>query len=371
MKKVIFSVLAILLFVLLPIMAFEGFYSISKWRKPHLSMLYQLSALAGLTGNAKSDTAAAYRPYFSDPNELTDLIPLLKQDGVGIGNSPFDVRTSDAAINTTVNGCPSIKPNLRKEAFFLRSSAFNPFESLTAFYDAGKKLDPRLAAFFERYGGPHIIMSSNAEGERLTVPDVAAERIVLVAGDSVAYGAMIDDADTIASQMQARDSTRRYVNLGVAGIDAEAIVCRLEDAARRYKGRIDELIYVYCENDMKPARPYGTPKDAMAWIKAYAEREKIGKVTVVFSPYIYMVAPELTRIEGFFGSTYPKREAERAELKGLVEAAGYRWEDIGSLAREEEDRQKTQFAVLSLFVDHNHLSALGTRRLVDRLTGVD
>ncbi len=367
MKKAIISVLVSVLLAVLTLAAVEGIYSVVRWRKPHLSIVYQLGTLVGLVGTAKND-AAAYAPYFADRNELGDLVPLIKESGVGIGNSPFDVRTEASAVNTTVNGCAALKPNSRKTAFFLHSSAFNPFESITTFYDADKKLDPRLEGFFQRYGGPRVTISSNSEGERLTVPDVAADRVVFVAGDSVAYGAMIDDKDTIASQMQAHDSARRYVNLGIAGIDADQIVCRLEASAKRYKGRIDELIFAYCENHLRADRPYGKPTEIVTWLTGFAEREKISKVTVVFCPYIYMVAPELTRIQGLEGSRFPHREAERAELKSLIEAAGYRWADIGTLAREEEFRQKSHFAILSFFVDHAHLSPLGTKRLVDLLT---
>lgn len=370
MKKILFPVIISVLLSVLTLAVVEGVYSVVEWQKRHRSIVYQLSALAGLAGDPR-DSIAAYKPYFSDPRELGELIPLIEQQGIGIGNTSFDVRSELSAIATLDNGCPTLKPDIHKTAFFLHSSAFNPFDPITVFYDAGKELDPRLAEFFQRYGGPHTNLSSNAQGERVTIPDIAADRVVLVAGDSVAFGAMIDDSETIASQMQARDRTRRYVNLGVFGTDAEEIHCRLESAVSRYKGRIDELIYVYCENDLQPGRPYGTPKEVIDSLKSIVTRENIGKVTVVFAPSIYMILPELTRIDGTRGSGYPRREKERTELKALVEAAGFRWADTGDLARQEEETQKTPFAVLSHFVDIGHLSAYGTKNLVDHLMSAD
>jgi len=348
----------------------EGVYSVVRWGKPHRSLSYQFLALTGLTGDSGSNIAA-YKPYFSNIEDLAQLVPLIMESGVGIGNSPINTKTEEAALKTIMNGCPVIKPNLRKVAYFLHSSSGSPFESISVFHDVDKKLDPRLEEFFERYRGPRVILSSNSEGERLTIPDIQASRVVLLAGDSMAFGAMVDDADTIASRLQADDQGRRYVNLGVPGVEAQDIICRLEDAAKRYEGRIDELIYLYCENDFIPNRPYGTPKEVVAWLKSFAEREKIAKVSVVFAPYIYMVAPELTRIDGTEGSRHPRREEERSELKKLVEAAGYRWVDIGTLAREEEDRQKTHFGVLSFFVDNGHPSPLGTKRIAERLESLD
>lgn len=369
MKNLLLSTLISVLLALLTLAAVEGVYSMVKWRKPHRSVVYQLSALAGLVP-PRSD-ASAYKPYFSNPQELADLLPVINEQGVGIGGTPYNPRAESSAIITLDNGCPTLKPNLRMTALFLHTSAFGPYAFPTAFYPADKKLDPRLEDFFRRYGGPHTTLSTNSQGERVTVPDVVADRVVLVSGDSVAFGAMIDDNVTIASQMQARDSTRRYVNLGVPGITAEQIRCRLEAATRRYKGRIDELIYVYCENDLQPEIPYGTPKEVIESLKSIVAREKIGKVTVVFSPYIYMVVPEMTRIDGSEWSPTLRREKERAELKGLVEAAGFRWADTGALARSEEEAQKSSQAILSYYVDTVHLSAFGTGKLVDYLMGSD
>ena len=370
MKNFLVSTLISVLLSILTLAAFEGVYSLVKWRKTHRSVTYQLSALAGLTRDPRGDPAA-YKPYFSNSRDLADLVPIINEEGIGMGNTPYDVRNNTSSIKTLENGCPVLKPNLRMTAFFLHSSAFGPFDAPTVFYPADKKLDPRLDDFFRRYGAPHTTLSTNGQGERITEPDVAADRVVLVSGDSVAFGAMIDDNASIASQMQARDNKHRYVNLGVPGTTAEQIRCRLEAATQRYKDRIDELIYVYCENDFQPEIPYGTPKEVVESLKSIAAREKIGKVTVVFSPLVYMTAPELTRIDGSEWSPSLRREKERAELKGLVEAAGFRWVDVGMLARAEEEIQKNRLAPLSFYVDTTHLSPFATGKLVDHLVSPD
>ena len=353
----------------LTLLAFEGAYSLFEWRKVHRSVVYQLSAMAGLVKPRSNESA--YAPYIADPQELADLLPLMGEQDIGMGGTPYRANTQDAAMKTVENGCPTMKRNRRMTAFFLHASAFGPYAFPTAFYSADKKLDPRLEEFFRRYGGPHTSWSTNDQGERITVPDVAANRVVLISGDSVAFGAVIDDDATIASQMQARDSARRYVNLGVPGTSAEEILCRLEAATQRYKGRIDELIYVYCENDFDDKIPYGTPKEVIEALKGIVAREKIGKVTVVFAPYIYMVVPEMTRIDGSEWSPTLRRENLRAELKGLVEGAGFRWVDSGALARSEEQATKSSLSILAYFVDSVHLSAYGTRKLVDSLMGSD
>lgn len=368
MKKILLSVLAFVIVGVVTLALLEGGYSLVKGKKPHLSVTYQALTLLNIAGGHAGGAEGAYSPYFSDSATLSAMIPLMRDQGVGMGNTPFaDTMTEEAAVNTETGGCAALKPNLKKTAFFLSTSAFNPFDPPTIFHDADAALDPALQGFLDRYGKRRTSLTTNAAGERVTLPVIERPRKVIVTGDSIAFGAMVNDSETISSQMQARDTGRQYVNLGVAGIDAEAIICRLEQAAGRYKGAIDELVYVYCENDFKPSRRYGTSAEVVDWLKAFAAREGIGKVTVVFSPYIYLVSPETTRFAGYIGGTYPDRSAERAELKDLVGAAGFGWVDIGDIAREAIDAEKTQFGFFRLFVDHNHLSPEGTKRLVDRL----
>ena len=356
--------------VIIPILAFEGGNSLAMWRKPHLSLSYQLFSRLGLSNpETTAGQEGAYAAYFSDSSKLFGLMDEISRNSIGIGNAPFQqLQNESAAINTIEpNGCPSLKPNLKKTAFFFRTSAFNPLEPVSVFYDADKKIDEPLKSFFDLYGGRKVTISSNGGGERLTVPIVQSPRKVLVAGDSVAFGAMIDDSETLPSMMQAVDQSRQYINLGVAGIDAEAIICRLEASAKRYTGEIDELIYIYCENDMKPQRPYGTPDKVIAWLQAFAKKNGITKVRVVFSPYIYLLAPEITRFEGYFGATYPMRQRERMELISAVKASGFAWTDIGLVAKAEAERLKTPFAALSLFVDHNHLSPRGNELVLQSI----
>ncbi|QIG48302.1 SGNH/GDSL hydrolase family protein [Nordella sp. HKS 07] len=366
MKNAIAYVLVSVLLSILTLAVFEGGYSIAEWRKPHRSILYQLSTLAGLA--PPFNNASAYQPYFADPRELAELVPLIKAENVGIGGTPYDVRSTDSAVGQLENGCPGLKPNLRMTAIILRSSAFGPLGFPTAFFQVDKKLDPQLKDFFQRYGGPPTTLTTNAQGERTTVPEVTADRVVLVAGDSVAFGAMIDDDATIASQLQARDQARHYVNLGVPGATAAQIHCRLEAATARYKGRIDELIYVYCENDFDEKIPYGTPGEVVNSLKEIVAREKIGKVTVMFAPTVNMVMPEMTRIDGSEWSPTARREKQRAELESLVKAAGFRWGDIGTLAQGEADARKSKLAIWSYYVDMVHWSAYGTSKVVDFLT---
>jgi hypothetical protein len=167
--------------------------------------------------------------------------------------------------------------------------------------------------------------------------------------------------------MQRLDPTRQYVSTGVGGADARDVICNLARAAERYQGQIEELIYVYCENDFNRSLEYGTPEEVVAWLEEFAAEQGIGKVTVVFAPYIYNIVPQYTRFEGHRGGEFPTYLDERNRLQAAVEAAGIRWINIGDVVRSDDSVFGTQFATLHHFVDHTHLSRYGVQRLVAAL----
>jgi hypothetical protein len=370
MKNVLLGIVTGVVIVAVILAAVEGVHALVRGPRPGVSLTYEALLSLGMVEPPRHKVRWAYRPYFADPAELSDLLGPLIEAGIGVGNTPFrELLTDYAAINVAADsdGCLGIKPALHSVTFHLRSASFNPYDPISVFYAADTKLDERLATFFQRYGTPPVAMSTNANGERLTLPVLERPRKVLIAGDSVAFGAMIGDESTLASQLQARDPQRQYVNLGVAGARAADVVCRLGAAMKRYSGQVDELIYVYCENDFNDNAPYGKPEEVIEWLVQMAAREKIGKVTVVFAPFIYTITPEITRLEGYEGATHPHRERPREDLVKAVEATGFRWIDMGTLAREADERRGSEFAFFALFVDHVHWSAEGTALVADRI----
>jgi hypothetical protein len=292
----------------------------------------------------------------------------MKANGVGLGNSPFsELKTEEASVNTEKGECLEQKPNLRKHVGYLRTNLFNPFDQMSFFVDADRMLPPELEAFLDRYAFRVVMHTTNQFGERTTLPDVNAERVVLVAGDSVANGLAIDDAETLSSQLQAGDSTRRYINLGIARAAAADIVCALERAAGRYRGRIDEVIYVLCENDFDQGGKYSAPDDLVAWLDGFRTRENVARVVVVIQPLIYNTVPEVTRLRGHSHYGWPTFLDERLRTVDLARAKGFGVIDFVDVTAAERIRGRTQFAPLALYVDHAHWSPVGVERVVDAL----
>lgn len=178
---------------------------------------------------------------------------------------------------------------------------------------------------------------------------------------------MIDDSETIASQLQRLDSTAQYINLGVNGVDAQDIICRLKTVANRYKGQLMGLIYVYCENYFDPNKPFGKPEEVLGWLKEYVARENVSKVTIVYAPYIYNIIPNLTRFPGSRGAERGAFLAEADALRIGAAKAGFNFISIADVAMEEAVLRHSDFGAFALFVDHLHLSGYGVSRLVERL----
>jgi hypothetical protein len=369
MRRALAIVTAYLAFAVFALLVVEGGYSIARWKHADRSITYDaFAALRRMTGGGPPKRAAAGFEIASR-DDIEALLPEMVAEGVGMGNVPYkEVVTGKAAINAPLpNGCLEPKPNLAKTTTYIRSGDYDRFDPPSLFFDRDAELGPRLDAFIKTFAVHLSRFTSNADSERLTLPEVKSPRKFLVAGDSVAVGSMIDDSETIASQLQRRRADVQFVNLGINGADAKDIVCRLTKAGTRYGGSIAGLIYVYCENDFKPGEPYGKPEEVIAWLQAFAASEKIADVTVVFAPYIYNIMPQLTRFDGSRGEIHGRFAEEAARLRQLTTAAGFRYISIADVAREEAEAKGTDFAAFALFVDHAHLSNYGVSRLVEKL----
>lgn len=369
MKRALVAVALVVLSTALTVLVVEGGHALARWKRLDGSITYKAWRTWREAGRGSEDATAA--PAFTRTLSYADLealVPALADVDAGIGNSPFDVLvTREAAVNERVDGCLVQKPNLRKTMTFLRTHAFNPLDPPALFYDADRTLPPAVEALVRDYGVRPVAHTTNAHGERVTLPEVEAHAVVLVAGDSVANGAMVGDAETLASRLQARDPTRRYVNLGIGDAEAADVLCALERALPRYAGRIEAIVYVYCENDFDADLAYGTPGPVIERLETLASRAGAGNVTVVYAPFVYNTVPQVTRFRGYRGGRAPTNAAARATLREAATTAGFRHVDIADVALEEADRRGTQFAALALFVDHAHLSPYGAGRLADVL----
>lgn len=366
MRKTMLIISGYAAFALFALLCVEGAFSIARWKHADRSIVYDSYQLI----NRSLATPSLSNLPLAGRDEIESLIPTMLQAGLGMGNTPYkELVTDRAAINEIgPDGCQSPKASLHKTTTYIRSVDYDLFDPPSLFFDRGADLGERLSQFVHKYSISMSDFSTNSDRERITFPTITSPRKVLVAGDSVAVGAMISDSDTISSQMQRRDVNSQYINLGVNGAPAEEITCRLKSAGRRYNGDIVRIIYVYSENDFDAQRPYGKPKEVIEWLKTFAANQNNAKVTIVFAPYIYNIIPNLTRFPGSRGAEHKTFVEERDALKRETLQAGFDYVSIEEIALNEAVDRKTDFAAFALFVDHAHLSNYGVSKLVERLS---
>lgn len=348
----------------------EGVYALVRGGRLDTSLSFKAyyHMTQGMPWLKSAQSLDVYAPVITHSEEFDQLLDAFEADGVALGNSQYEqLRTDRAKMNTIIDGCLVQKPNLDKESIFLRAGLYEPFALVTAFYDYGKPLHPKARAFIDRYTTRKVRHRTNEHGERLTLPAIVSDSKVIVAGDSIANGAGLNDDETLASRLQTSDPSRQYVNIGIGGADANDIACALERIAKRYPGQIRELIYIYCENDFKDDKPMGTPEDVVSGLQQYVKAQGIDKVTILYAPYIYNVVPHLTRFRGYRGGNFDSHKSERERLIQLTRNAGFDFFDMAELALREIDITGTEFAALRLYEDHAHWSPIGTSKMADYL----
>ena len=210
------ATITIIVSALLTLLVAEGVYSILRWDRmdrslTRMSYLLIKHSMHDLIVDHKQDSV-----QLLNKEDFDSIIPLLKKVKAGLGSTPYKSLFTDQAsfIYHDQNGCLRQKPNVRKIMVPLRTMEFDPLIPPNLFLDREGLSNIDIAKLIARYGGTVVSMSTNELGERVTVPFINANRKVLIVGDSVAQGARLDDADTIASQLQSADLSRQYINLG-------------------------------------------------------------------------------------------------------------------------------------------------------------
>jgi hypothetical protein len=236
MSRRILGILVYAVALIVLVLAVEGAYSVARWSRLDRSIIYDAYRMA-VPEPRVAETEGGLP--IATREQIEALLPAMQAAGAGMGNVPYkDELVNDrAAINLVgEDGCLAPKPDLAKYTTYIRTADFDRFDPPSLFFDRDAELSPELREFVETYGVHLSEFTTLPTTERLTLPAIESDRKILVAGDSVAVGSMIGDAQTIASQLQRRNPQAQYVNIGVNGATGADIVCQIEKAAARYSG---------------------------------------------------------------------------------------------------------------------------------------
>src|SRR5215207_7657947 len=116
-----FPVVIVLAATVVPWLLAEGIHILVKGSQAETSLAY--SFFSGLRREARPPTADPHDPASQMIVRVSDieaLLPVMKDNGVGLGNSPFsELKTEEASVNTEKGACLEQKPNLRKKVSYL------------------------------------------------------------------------------------------------------------------------------------------------------------------------------------------------------------------------------------------------------------
>lgn len=353
--------LALALFVSLATwLLVEGAWSVAHGRRPVPSLAARAAdVVATLRGDGAEIADETGPPLLRSRAELDALLPDLERAHVVLGNSPYRKLASEDARFTTGDakqGTLRLKPDLRAETAFLHTTLFEPLDPLNYTVRRDETLPTRLDRFFARYAFAPRTFSTNAFGERTTLPPSQADTAVLVAGDSVAFGQMLGDDEHLASQLQARVPGHRFVSLGIPGGSQLESLAALEEAVARTP-RVAALVYVHFDNDYALDQTPATVVDRLA---DFAARHALPRVVFVAHHYVDQTMPEIFRSDA---ASFAEGRTRTQELLARAAAAGFHVIDTTPLVAAARDEAGSLLAGAALYLDHAHLSREGTRRL--------
>jgi hypothetical protein len=325
------------------------------------ALKYFLKEMQGKGGGAGDQEPGELRSFVKDESQFEDLFPSFIEDRIAFGNTPFKELRNDGseAVFEDGDGILHNKPNQRYSVAFIKSRIFNGWDPpLYKDMDLTKPNSRKTQDFLRQYGLVEKINTTDANGDRVTVPESSAEDIILVVGDSVAYGAGVGDDETLSSCLQLRYPGFRFVNVGVPGCGVRDSLARIRARLELFKGRVKGLIYVHCENDFNEET---SPEFIVDELSDLIEKNNIPYKSFIYTYYIYRAFPDVVRFsdEVELGKYFKLKKdlVSHAEKRGLPVI------DTWQMISDFRHHDGTPLAGLSLYVDHAHFSRLGNEKV--------
>src|SRR5690349_19383555 len=125
-----FPLVVVLAATVLPLLLAEGIHILVKGYQAETSLTFSfLSNVLGPRPAPQSNPHDPASQMIIRMDQIEPLLDLMKQNGVGLGNSPFSaLKTEEASVNSEKGPCLEQKPNIHKKVGYLRTNLFNPFD---------------------------------------------------------------------------------------------------------------------------------------------------------------------------------------------------------------------------------------------------
>ena len=318
----------------------------------------------------------ALAQVLTDRGELEALFDDFRAARISLGNTPYLELATDEARFTVLgrDGILRNKPNVTLWSTQLRTRLFDSYDPVVMNrLGGGDDLPPRVRALVERYGFRKTLATTDENGDRITLPHSDAHDIVLVIGDSLAFGTNLNDDETLASALQRRFPEARFVNASVPSGATRDNLARLRERLDLFGDRVVALVYFFCENDIDRGV---SGASVLASISELCERHGVKSRTLVYGQYFYRTTPEIIRatterFEQVSDEELLAKMVFRREMEDSAREQGYSVVDTWEIAQRYREQEMSLFAPLALYVDHAHWSPRGIRLIADAVAAPD
>lgn len=221
--------------------------------------------------------------------------------------------------------------------------------------------------FIDHYVTRMVPITITEEGYRLTVPEVKSDRMILVIGDSMVYGARMGDDTTLPSYLQRLYPEYRVINSGIPSSQADDNYIRLKRLLAKYKGNVAGVIYLHYENDLNSRIRAGVllePKQAVFPVKQLLDSEGIRHSLYIAHPSVYISNTDIVR-------PLPEQYRQIVEpfdaVVKLAREAGFKVIDGRDVVYAFRSKNDSVWAGLGFYCDWAHMSPLGNQFLAQTI----
>ncbi len=314
---------------------------------------------------AKMPTPPELTRYVAAEKEIRDLYPSFLKDGIAFGNSPF-IELIQPVTESIVRDKDGVLVNLPNHTYEVAFGRYKIGDSWDPILYKDNHPEKANSAETEAFVKKHLFKATSAthdaDGHRITLPASNSQDIVIVMGDSVAYGAAVNDADTLASQLQVLHPEHKFVNAGVGGSGTPDNLQRLEIELKRYGSAVKSVIYLLCENDWNDD---DTPDKLAEGLVKVLDAGGVKDRVFIFTQYIERAMPDLVR--GTKETDYRRFMNDKARtfelLKEKSKDTPMALVDWTKILDDHRQQSGSVFSGLGLYVDHCHLSPEGLKML--------
>ncbi len=287
-------------------------------------------------------------------NELTQLDAVFDN-----ANNPTSAKKHDTILVQPHEKLSfTLRPNTTILAYVLKTGkAFNidpPVLYLRS--EENLKSSPVLRDYIDSQTRLHYSYTINENGFRTTLPIVKADRKILIIGDSVAFGAGVNDDSTTASYLQSMvGESYRVVNAGVGSYTARQAFWMAEILSA--KESYDVLIFLTSQNDfMFGHKTFSyNAEGRLKELAALKPNFPKGMMLVVF-PYM-----EYSLRDIILDKYWPQQEINLSkylfkDLPSISKKIGITYIDLTSMIDTYLEQTATVFSRFVFYVDHGHMS---------------